>query len=261
MALVKGHWGNGSGFLIQPNLVVTNHHVVEDEMIRHLRILFPDAPPEHRGQYHPTLLFEDPERDIAVLRVDARLKPIQAAPRESFQRGLSVLVIGNPGLGGAHVLRNAVSQGVLSSDLFLEGQRYYQLGISVNPGNSGGPVLDLQGRALGIVVTKAAHREGIAFCIPIHEVEDGVRSARTASPRARQELQASHRLRVFAGRLGYVSKAYDGLMKIYVEAMHAPYSRGQDINVGMAVVEPTVTRRWRRSRGDRSGNFETTGTP
>ena len=63
-----------------------------------------------------------------------------------FLKGDDITVIGNPGVGGRMVLENAVSRGVVSSMTSPTGHSLMQLGISINPGNSAGPVFDSMGR-------------------------------------------------------------------------------------------------------------------
>ena len=79
-------------------------------------------------------------------------------------------IIGTPGIGGGMVLQNAVAHGILSTETVLDGQNYYQLGASVNAGNSGGPALDSSGEVIGVVTSKARGREAIGFCIPVGDV-------------------------------------------------------------------------------------------
>ena len=52
----------------------------------------------------------------------------------------------------------------------LQGQRYYQLTIAVNPGNSGGPVFNSTGSVIGVVTRKSLNQESLAFCIPVEDL-------------------------------------------------------------------------------------------
>ena len=84
-----------------------------------------------------------------------------------FKKGQPIFTIGNPGLGNDQgFLKNALSKGVISTKTSVNGLEYFQLGISVNPGNSGGPVIDEQGKVVGMVTLKARMAEGVALCIP-----------------------------------------------------------------------------------------------
>ncbi len=58
----------------------------------------------------------------------------------------------------------------MSTKTSFEGQRYYQLSIAVNPGNSGGPVFNSFGEVIGVVTRKSAAQEALAFCIPLEDL-------------------------------------------------------------------------------------------
>src|SRR5207248_2822347 len=82
---------------------------------------------------------------------------------------------GGPDSESKLLLENAVNRGLMSTTVQLHGQAFYQAGVSVNPGNSGGPVLDLFGRVLGVVTMKRRDKEGIAFCVPLEDVRAGLK--------------------------------------------------------------------------------------
>ena len=88
-----------------------------------------------------------------------------------FTVGAEVIVIGNPG-GVANIkLTNSVSKGIISGFRSNEEQEMIQTDASVNPGNSGGPMIDKTGRVIGIVNAKIINYgiEGIGFAIPLFE--------------------------------------------------------------------------------------------
>ena len=165
VARIEFKRGGGTGFLIRPNIVVTNEHVIRRNFVELMELTFPSAPETERGPHKAKLLYIAPDWDIAFLEVQTPLPPLQMASDHQFRRGQEILVIGNPG-----GLQNAVNVGVLSSQEEYQGKMYYQLGISINPGNSGGPVINRQGEVIGLATLKSAKMEGIAFCIPSHHV-------------------------------------------------------------------------------------------
>ena len=173
VALVAGRRSGGTGFLIQPNVLVTNKHVISSEQIESIRIFFPSAKAAERGPYRAKLLYKDPARDLAFLSVETKLKPLMLAENYKFRRGQDVVVIGNPGteISDDSFLMNAVSKGVMSAETKVDGQPYFQLTLTVNHGNSGGPVLDSTGQVLGVVTLKSVNQEGMGFCIPAAEVQ------------------------------------------------------------------------------------------
>src|SRR5262249_29251154 len=81
----------------------------------------------------------------------------------------------------------------VSSMSQLAGQDLLQLGIAVNPGNSGGPVFDDQGRVIGVLRSKARREEGIAFCIPVSDLRACLAIAEKPPERATGESIAGAR--------------------------------------------------------------------
>ena len=162
-------FSSGTGFLVSDGLLATNRHVLATEFIEDLEIEFPSAGVAARGPFKATLVYDDPKRDLAFLKVDTKLKPLPIADDFAFQKGQDVIVIGSPGAADVS-LENAVSKGVVSTEITIGGETYRQLGISINPGNSGGPVLHSSGSVIGIVTLKAKEQEGLAFCIPFNEL-------------------------------------------------------------------------------------------
>jgi len=174
IARIEGPGGSGSGFLIRPGILVTNHHVITDARDRlnisqinnNFKARFPSAPEGKQGPYSVRFFTTDEDRDLAFLRVETDLSPISLAEDHQFTRGQDIIVIGSPG-----DLENAVNIGVLSSVSEIGGQTYYQLGIAVNPGNSGGPVIDREGNVIGVVTLKSRIQESVAYCVPIADVQ------------------------------------------------------------------------------------------
>jgi S1-C subfamily serine protease len=155
--------GSGSGIIVREDgVIITNVHVVGNS--RTVQIGLADG-----RQLEGRVLGGDPTVDVAVVRVDARGLPV--APLGNSDRlevGQSAIAIGNP-LG----LERTVTSGVVSavnrnpSGVGLEG--LIQTDAAISPGNSGGPLLDSQGRVIGIntVVLRAPGSEGLGFAIPI----------------------------------------------------------------------------------------------
>ncbi len=151
--------GSGSGVVVDPSgLVVTNHHVIMFESRHRLSVRFAN------GRSHPAaLLGTDPVGDIAVLRimreVAGSMEPhpgpfpsVPLAPAEAIRPGIEVYAVGNPfGLGDVDSTPT-LSRGVLSTGRIVR-EDYadaIQVDAPVNPGNSGGPSFDREGRLLGI---------------------------------------------------------------------------------------------------------------
>lgn len=170
IALIRGKSSSGTGFLVSPGLLATNAHVIDGEFVSNLEIRFPAAEGPRAGPARAELLYEDARRDLAFLAVKTDLPALRVADAYTFRKGEEITVIGSPGLGDGVVLENAISRGVMSTRATLDGQPFYQLGIAVNPGNSGGPVFDSSGRVIGVVTLKTEKQESLAFCVPVEDL-------------------------------------------------------------------------------------------
>lgn len=195
VALVKGKVSSGTGFLIRPGLIATNAHVIDDEFIDDLEIRFPSAPAGETGPARAALLYEDPLRDLAFLKISSRLPALEVARSYRFLKGEDVIVIGNPGLGDEVVLENAVSRGVMSSKTTIEGHDYLQMSIAINPGNSGGPVFDSAGRVIGVATLKSSKAESMGFGIPVEDINAALARLDQQAEAARLVTLSRHRAR------------------------------------------------------------------
>jgi serine protease Do len=158
--------GLGSGFLLDAEgHIVTNNHVIvgADE----IRIKLADE-----REFIAELVGSDAPTDLAVLKITAEdLQPVVLGDSDNLEVGDWVLVIGD-----AYGLPQTVSAGIVSAkgraDLgIIDFEDFIQTDAAVNPGNSGGPLVDLGGRVVGISVAIASRgggSEGIAFAIPIN---------------------------------------------------------------------------------------------
>jgi serine protease Do len=158
--------GLGSGFVIDDQgHVLTNNHVVEgaDEV----KIELSDD-----REVDAEVIGTDPATDLALLQVKAGgLHPVELGDSDSLEIGDWVLAIGNP-----FGLPKTVSSGIVSAKGrvnvgIVDYENFIQTDAAVNPGNSGGPLVDLQGRVVGIntaIASRSGGNNGIAFAIPIN---------------------------------------------------------------------------------------------
>jgi len=154
--------GLGSGFIISPDgLIATNLHVLGEG--RPVQVQLSDG----RQLEVQAIEAFDRHADLAVLRVAAQnLPPLELADSQVARQGQSIIALGNP-----QGLKYSVVAGVLSGTQEINGREMLQLAIPVEPGNSGGPVLDRQGRVLGIVTMKSAVTENLGFAMPANELK------------------------------------------------------------------------------------------
>jgi S1-C subfamily serine protease len=165
----------GSGFPVGNGYVVTNAHVVSGTASHTV------SKPDGTSLRAEVVLF-DPSRDVAVLYV-----PGFTPPGVTFalgQRGTQGAVIGYPG-GGPEKIVPAVVDGTVSAegrDIYNENfvtREIFVLQASVRPGNSGGPIIDLQGRVLGMVFATSASDPDQAYALTDDEITPDIREAET----------------------------------------------------------------------------------
>lgn len=150
--------GLGTGFVIsKEGLIATNLHVIGEA--RPISVQFLNGKKYDVSAIHAT----DRQMDLAILKIEANdLKPLPLAEPDSLKQGAPIVVLGNP-----QGLRYSVVQGVNSGARKIDGKPMIQLAIPIEPGNSGGPVLDAEGRVQGIVTLKSAVTRNLGYAVNI----------------------------------------------------------------------------------------------
>jgi hypothetical protein len=197
--------GTGSGFVISPyGHVLTNYHVISDEdatqsvrgkdvqihlEVETIEVVFPSPTPGNTGdgsglRFVASIDAVDPELDLAVLSVSGSDLPyVPFGDSDAIEAGHKVRVFGFPfgkrvEVGRASVPdivpKVSVSRGAVSAKRAGDDgkTRYLQTSATVNPGNSGGPMVDQEGFVLGVIRMKLVEGDGIGFAIPINVVKD-----------------------------------------------------------------------------------------
>lgn len=164
--------GQGTGVIItEDGYIATNAHVVSG--FSELTVTLND---ENNTEYPAMVVGTDETTDIAVIRINASgLTPAELGTSSTLQVGQSVVVIGNP-LGKE--FSGSVTTGVISAlDRQVEFEdgsvyNYIQTDAAINSGNSGGPLVNMQGQVIGINAAKidTSVAEGMGFAIPIDDV-------------------------------------------------------------------------------------------
>jgi S1-C subfamily serine protease len=166
----------GTGFFVGPDLVVTNLHVVLSAGQVTLRAGGTRA--------NGIVVRRSPQTDLAVIRAD-RADPerrVLALRRLGDVRvGEEVLAIGSPGFG-PDALDASVTRGIVSGIRRLGGVLMIQTDAALNPGNSGGPLLDRSGRVVGVATVKARGTESIGFAVAADHVVDLLGGTPPADP-------------------------------------------------------------------------------
>jgi len=189
-----GGRGEGSGVVVdRAGIIVTNNHVVEGAST--ISVAFNDG--LHKTPLSATVVGTAPERDLAVLRVDASdLRPIPIARSGALRLGDDVIAVGFPlGLGGPTVTRGIVS-GLDRTIEPEDGARLeglLQTDAAINPGNSGGALVDPAGRLIGIntAAARAGTAENIGFAIAIDGALPVLEEIRNESQATRAWLGAA----------------------------------------------------------------------
>jgi len=165
--------GAGSGFIVSKNgIVLTNKHVVLDKEAKYTVLM------ANGKKYQAKVLARDPFQDLAILKIQSHgvsFPTVKLGDSDKLQIGQTVVAIGNA-LGQFH---NTVSVGVVSGlgrKITASGGRFIeslknviQTDAALNPGNSGGPLLNLKGEVIGINVAIVQGSETIGFSIPINQ--------------------------------------------------------------------------------------------
>jgi regulator of sirC expression with transglutaminase-like and TPR domain len=151
--------GLGTGFVVGADgLIATNLHVIGEA--RPISVQFADGKQFDVTAVHAT----DRSLDLALIRIDAKgLTPLELGDSDKLKQGVGVVALGNP-LG----LEHSIVSGVVSGRREIDGLSMLQLAIPTEPGNSGGPVVDLEGRVQGIITLKSALTANLGFAVPIN---------------------------------------------------------------------------------------------
>jgi len=158
---------SGTGTVVSPDgYVLTAAHVVGTQPNALLRF--------NSGLELPAEVIRiDNGRDAALLKVPGRGHACVRTEATAVGVGTEIWAIGNP---IAEELARSVTRGVASGNRTIQDRDYLQTDAAVNPGNSGGPLLDAAGRLRGIVVVKleGSGIEGLAFAVPISDAESSL---------------------------------------------------------------------------------------
>lgn len=181
----KVNLGNGSGFIITPDgLIVTNRHVVEvvSPTTGEYKVILKIG-----QEYYAQLISKDPIKDIAIIKIfDKDLPFVEIGDSNILTIGSTVIALGN----SLSKYPNSASKGIVSGlGRFLSTNQFnipqaqnldnvIQTDAGINLGNSGGPLIDLQGRVVGVNVAIDEGGNSIGFALPMIDVIGAIRSVK-----------------------------------------------------------------------------------
>ena len=161
----------GSGVIVSADgYIITNRHVIQGANDLNVTL-------SNNREYKAELIGQDNSTDLALLKINARnLKPIKFGNSDSLMVGEWVLAVGNPFNLSSTVTAGIVSAKGRSIDILDDAYRiesFIQTDAAVNPGNSGGALINTNGDLVGIntaIVTKSGRYEGYSFATPVNVV-------------------------------------------------------------------------------------------
>ena len=167
--------GAGSGFIMESDgYIITNHHVIEDADQIIVRMA-------DRREFEAELIGSDPLSDIALLKIDGKNLPVlKLGDSKALRPGEWVVAIGSP-----FNFDQSVTAGIVSAKGRSTNQQQYvpfiQTDVAINQGNSGGPLLNMDGEVVGInswILSSGGGYMGLSFSIPIETAERTIKQLR-----------------------------------------------------------------------------------
>lgn len=154
--------GLGTGFVVaEDGLIATNYHVIGEG--RPISVQFADGTKRDVIEVRAS----DRQLDLAVVKIDQKgLKPLELGDATAAKDGQPVVAMGNP-----RGLKHSVVEGIVSGKREIDGRSMLQLAMPIEQGNSGGPLVDRDGKVLGIITLKSLVTDNLGFAISVNSLK------------------------------------------------------------------------------------------
>ncbi len=172
--------GLGSGVIItEDGYIMTNNHLVED--VDEIKVKMPSS--ANQDELDAVVVGTDPRTDVALLKVEASgLPAIKFSKSDQLQVGDQVFAIGNP-LDVGQTVTSGIVSALGRSDLgIVDFENFIQTDAAINQGNSGGPLIDVKGRIVGLntaIISRSGGSQGIGLAVPVNLAYNVVRELAT----------------------------------------------------------------------------------
>ena len=152
----------GSGFLVAPNIIATNFHVIENSYSGFVKFVNKKEIYEIEG-----VVGYNSDYDLALIKISDNIGTPLPLISPSIDIGQKIFVIGNP-LG----LEGTISDGIISGLRNLDDYSVLQISAPISPGNSGGPVVNENGNVIGIATFTISEGQNINFAVPVKYLKE-----------------------------------------------------------------------------------------
>ena len=175
VVVVSAPGSSGSGFCIgRSDIIMSNAHVVQSaKRVTVVSFTYNRNELVVQEEIGASVIYVNPTEDVAILQLDSHRHVITPLPvaRKNPAAGIRVCALGSPGIGSS-ILAQTLTEGIVSAGAReFGGQSWLQHTAPVNPGNSGGPLLNELGEVVGMNTLKA-FLEGVSFAIPAEKIRE-----------------------------------------------------------------------------------------
>jgi len=186
----------GSGFFVGDGIVATNRHVIEGATAGRAKLIGTETTHEING-----VIATDEIADLVLLKIgDSKAPPLELGDSQQMAIGDDVYAVGNPkGLEGTF------SQGIVSGIRLVGSDTLLQITAPISPGSSGGPIVDSQGKVIGVAVATFKDGQNLNFAVPVSYLKALIVQAASSTAQPISKI-ASKRSNSIASAMGSVSR-------------------------------------------------------